>query len=125
MTREQQLEHRIAMIQDDLNKLIEFIDEERMMERFDKASKYTESAWTHIINMEIACDLNDNESLRWTKSPYDKYEVGIDEDTDGTRTIASFKSEADAKSFMYNYQRSNPDAKVFIDTCTFHYLQTI
>ena len=65
MTREQQLEHRIAMIQDDLNKLIEFIDEERMMERFDKASKYTESAWTHIINMEIACDLSSDESLSW------------------------------------------------------------
>ena len=67
MTREQQLEHRIAMIQDDLNKLIEFIDESRLMEHFEKGTKYSDSAWTHIINMEIACDLNDNESLSWKK----------------------------------------------------------
>ena len=68
---EAQLKHRLAMIQDDLNKLIDFIDKERMMERFDKPTEFTDSAWAHIINIEIACDLSTDESLGW-KSFTDK-----------------------------------------------------
>lgn len=57
MTKEQQLENRLSIVNENLIKLIEFIDEARLMEYFDKKSKYTDSAWTHIINMEKACDL--------------------------------------------------------------------
>lgn len=64
-TREKQLEHRLAMIQDDISKLIDFIDEERMMERFEKPTKVTDSAWNLINNIDIASDLTTDESLCW------------------------------------------------------------
>ena len=60
-----QLEHRLAMVLDDVKALVEFLDENRLMEALDKPSKQTNSAWTHINNIEIACDVNDNESLSW------------------------------------------------------------
>jgi hypothetical protein len=65
MTREQQLEHRLAMIQDDLNKVREFISEHELGELFYKPSKYADWGWTHLNNIEIACDINTDESLTW------------------------------------------------------------
>jgi hypothetical protein len=35
------------------------------MEALDKPTKYGDSAWTHISNIEIACDLNDEASIDW------------------------------------------------------------
>ena len=67
MTKEKQLEYRLAMVLDDINKLIEFIDENRLMEQFDRPTKYSDSAWSHIINIEIACDLQSDDSLGWKK----------------------------------------------------------
>lgn len=61
----QQLEHRLKMIQDDINVLIDFIDESRMMEAMDKPTKYSNSALTNISNIEIACNLESDESLDW------------------------------------------------------------
>ena len=60
MTTEQQLKHRLAMVLDDVKALVDFIDENRLMEALDKPSKQTDSAWTHISNIEIPCDLNDD-----------------------------------------------------------------
>ena len=57
MTREQQLEQSLAIVKDNLDKLVDFIDEARLMESFDKQTKDTNSAWTYILNMETACDL--------------------------------------------------------------------
>jgi hypothetical protein len=65
MTREQQLEHRLAMILDDLNKVREFISENQMGELFYKRAKYCDDGWTHINNIEVACDLDNDESLTW------------------------------------------------------------
>ncbi len=58
---------------------------------------------------------------------YDKggviYEVGIDEgDKYGTRTLADFEREKDAKDFMYDYSLKHPRAKLFIDTVTSDYM---
>jgi hypothetical protein len=76
MTKKQKLEHRLAMVLDDVKALIEFIDDSRLMEAFDKPTKYTDSAWTHISNIEIACDLNDDASLDWKLYTKPKYKVG-------------------------------------------------
>jgi len=57
---EEQLRHRLAIIQDNLSQLIDFIDEERMMERFDKPTNVSNSAWNLIHNMERACCLMTN-----------------------------------------------------------------
>jgi hypothetical protein len=65
MTNEQKLEHRLAMVLDDVKALVEFLDEHRLMEALDKPTKYGDSAWTHISNIEIACDLNDEASIDW------------------------------------------------------------
>jgi hypothetical protein len=63
----QQLEHRLDMIKDDLSRFIEFLDENRIMEIMEKETKYNHDAWTHILNIEIACDLKNEESLDWVK----------------------------------------------------------
>ena len=61
MTKEQKIERRIEIIKDNINKLIDFIDENRMMELLEKQTKYNKSAWSHIINIERACDLDNDE----------------------------------------------------------------
>jgi len=76
MTNEQKLEHRLAMILDDVKALVEFLDENRLMEVLDKPSKQTDSAWTHISNIEIACDLNDDDCLGWKLYTKPKFKIG-------------------------------------------------
>jgi hypothetical protein len=76
MTNEQKLEHRLAMILDDVKALLEFIDDSRLMEAFDKPTKYTDSALTHISNIEIACDLNDDASLDWKLYTKTRFKIG-------------------------------------------------
>jgi hypothetical protein len=62
----QQLEHRIAMVKDDLNILKKFIAEQGLEDVFqNKVSATSDSAMCNISNIEIACDLNDSESLLW------------------------------------------------------------
>lgn len=63
----QQLEHRLAMVLDDINKLSDFIDENNLMSVLDKPTKYSHGAWTHVCNIERACDLTNDESLSWRK----------------------------------------------------------
>lgn len=65
MEENKQLKHRLTMINDELKAFVEFLDENRMMEALEKPTKYGDSAWLHILNMEIACDLLSNESLDW------------------------------------------------------------
>jgi len=67
MTKLQQLHHRFEMINDDLEKLREFISENGLGEKFYERSKCCDNAWTHINNIEIACDLNNDESLSWKR----------------------------------------------------------
>lgn len=66
MTREQELEHRLAMVADDLRVFRKFAE----AQGFDltKPTTHAEMACTHLNNIEIACDLSDNESLNWV--PY-------------------------------------------------------
>jgi hypothetical protein len=76
MTTEQKLEHRLAMVLDDIKALVEFIDENRLMEALDKPSKQTDSAWTHVSNIEIACDLNNDDCLGWVHYTKPKFNIG-------------------------------------------------
>lgn len=62
----QQLEHRLKMVQDDLNIIKSFITDQGLDDTFKNvATKTSDSAYTNIYNIEIACDLNDDESLSW------------------------------------------------------------
>ena len=56
--------HRLAMIEDDI-KAIRCHIEENCNEAFSKETPFCEEAWHHISNIEIACDLDSNESLQW------------------------------------------------------------
>ena len=65
MTQKQQLEHRIAMIEDDLRVIRAFIYEQGLNEKFQKQTPMSDECWTHLNNIEIACDLSSDESLTW------------------------------------------------------------
>jgi len=65
-----QLRHRLSCIEDD----IEIIDrhiQENCNKRFKRPSLnkdgsiYADEAWHNVSNIEIACDLNDDEPLHW------------------------------------------------------------
>lgn len=63
-----QLSHRLAMIKDDLDAIRQFIHENNLNDLFQKThTKYCEEAWTHLNNIEVACDLSTDESLSWKK----------------------------------------------------------
>ena len=65
LNKSQQLEHRIAMIKDDLDIVIKFIRDNQLEEAFKKESETADECWTNISNIEIACDLSSDESLSW------------------------------------------------------------
>ena len=62
----QQLEHRLAMIQDDLAVILKFIDDNGLRHDFSQPSSTSDMAYVNISNIQIACNLNDTESLSWT-----------------------------------------------------------
>lgn len=62
----QQLEHRLKMVLDDIAVLKEFIIQEGLDKVFEsKNTSTSDDAYCNIHNIEIACDLNDDESLSW------------------------------------------------------------
>jgi hypothetical protein len=61
----QQLEHRLRMVEDDLNTLKKFIHDNNLANVFDKPTSACVSAWSNVVNIEVACDLKDDESLSW------------------------------------------------------------
>ena len=65
MTKEQQLEHRLAMIADDLKVIRKFIADKGLTETFQKPSSTSDAAFINLNNIEIACDLTSNECLSW------------------------------------------------------------
>jgi len=61
----EQLEHRLAMVEDDITQLKKFIYANGLDETFQKATDTSDEAWTLLYNMEIACDLNSDECMTW------------------------------------------------------------
>ena len=62
-----QLEHRIKLISDDLEVIKKFINQEKLSQIFEtKITLTSDDAYCNIRNIEIACDLNNNESLSWS-----------------------------------------------------------
>jgi hypothetical protein len=87
MTEIEQLKHRLAMVADDMKALRTFIAEEGLSKSFNKASKQASFAYIHLNNIQIACDLTDNESLGWKLYSNEKVDKIIKElkelDVDG------------------------------------------
>jgi len=63
MTTEQKLQHRLAMVQDDLKVIRQFIYSQGY--DFTLPTDEADEAWVHLNNIEIACDLTTEESLDW------------------------------------------------------------
>lgn len=61
------LEHRLAMVKDDCNALRNFINT-NALEIFHKPSEQCSEALSHLLNIEIACDLESDECYTW--KPY-------------------------------------------------------
>ena len=71
-----QLEHRIAIIYDDLVQIRKFIYENNLDEIFQRKTHVSDEAWTLLNNIEIACDLNSDECLTWRTYNYKEIEEG-------------------------------------------------
>jgi|LakMenE18May11ns_1017448.scaffolds.fasta_scaffold8253290_2 hypothetical protein len=68
----QQLEHRLSMVLDDLNILKKFIIQEDLGKVFEtKNTATSDSAYCNINNIDIACDLSNDESLSWGVYKFD------------------------------------------------------
>jgi hypothetical protein len=61
------LEHRLAMVLDDCKALRSFINN-NALEIFEKPSAQCNEALSHLLNIEIACDLESDECYTW--KPY-------------------------------------------------------
>ena len=60
-----QLKHRLAMVKDDLNVIRKFIYENGLAKQFEQPTGMADECWTHLNNIEIACDLSTDEPLSW------------------------------------------------------------
>jgi hypothetical protein len=70
LNRIKELEHRLAMVKEDSAELQRFITDNGMGERFERPTDMCDEAWSHFANIDIACDINSNESLDW--KPFNK-----------------------------------------------------
>ena len=59
-----QLIHRLEMVQDDINALLEHLEDGKSMKN---QTNYADDGYTHLNNIYIALDMNDNECLEWKK----------------------------------------------------------
>lgn len=65
MTPKQQLEHRLLMIADDMKVIRNFIQKHNLDDAFKQPTKEADECWTHLNNIDVACDLSDDASLFW------------------------------------------------------------
>jgi hypothetical protein len=66
------LKHRLAMVKEDADVIRKFIHEQGLEFHFEHSSETADECWANLNNIEIACDLNNYESLKWTS--YNKVE---------------------------------------------------
>jgi hypothetical protein len=62
---ENELKHRLAMVEDDLRVIREFIWSKGLSDVFREPSSTSDEVWTNLNNIEIACELSTDESLSW------------------------------------------------------------
>ena len=65
MSEVEQLKHRLAMVKDDLDIIRKFIHDEQLGKHFERQSETSEECRHNLNNIEIACDLSNEESLNW------------------------------------------------------------
>ena len=70
LTEVKQLKHRLTMVQDDIKVIREFLYSKGLSKYFEMKTPMADECWTHLNNIDIACDLYSNESLDW--KPFNK-----------------------------------------------------
>lgn len=70
LNRVKELEHRLAMVQEDSDILQKFIIANGLNDAFKTKTQMCDEAWSHFANIDIACDLSNNEVLNW--KPFNK-----------------------------------------------------
>lgn len=63
----QQLKHRLEIISEEATILRKFIEDNNLSEEFALATSKSHEAIHHLNNIDIACDLDDDTPLKWTK----------------------------------------------------------
>ena len=63
-----QLKHRLAMISEDEKQIRKFIHANKLSKAFEEPTEVSDEAWHLLNNIEIACDLSNDESLDWTSN---------------------------------------------------------
>jgi predicted DNA-binding transcriptional regulator AlpA len=63
-----QLKHRLAMISEDEKQIRKFINDNKLSKAFEEPTEVSDEAWHLLNNIEIACDLSNDESLDWTSN---------------------------------------------------------
>lgn len=53
------------MVKDDLDVIRKFINENGLAKQFEQPTGMADECWTHLNNIEIACDLSTDEPLSW------------------------------------------------------------
>jgi hypothetical protein len=64
----EQLKHRLAMISEDEKQIRKFINDNKLSKAFEEPTEVSDEAWHLLNNIEIACDLSNDESLDWTSN---------------------------------------------------------
>ena len=64
----EQLKHRLAMISEDEKQIRKFINTNKLSKAFEEPTEVSDEAWHLLNNIEIACDLSNDESLTWTSN---------------------------------------------------------
>jgi hypothetical protein len=59
------LVHRLEMVKDDIIQIEAFIKQQGLSSDFELPSSSADSCFTHIANINIACDLTSEEALNW------------------------------------------------------------
>lgn len=64
----EQLKHRLAMISEDEKQIRKFINANKLSKAFEEPTEVSDEAWHLLNNIEIACDISNDESLDWTSN---------------------------------------------------------
>jgi len=64
----EQIKHRLTMISEDEKQIRKFINANKLSKAFEEPTEVSDEAWHLLNNIEIACDLSNDESLDWTSN---------------------------------------------------------
>ena len=65
MKTKKQLKHRLRMVEDDIKVIRDFLNSLEIPELSNKPTEMADNVFIHISNIDIACDLNSDECLKW------------------------------------------------------------